>query len=88
MNAFLDITDISEVPIFMSTPPQLMDRGFYRWPAGPETWLVCDRCNLNNHRCHFCGDDLRHAEDMRGPNLHACYVDADPSPPTVTEVTP
>lgn len=28
----------------------------------------CDKCNLDNHRCHFCGDDLGHSE------VSTCYI--------------
>ena len=38
----------------------------------------CDACNYDTHRCHFCGDDLRHDGSVIGsppgtPN--ACYTD-------------
>lgn len=28
----------------------------------------CERCNYSTHTCHFCGDDLGHAE------VSACYI--------------
>lgn len=68
------ITLDPDFPTFRSTPHPLIERGFYRWPAGPPLWQVCETCNTNDHRCHFCGDILRHAETMIGPNYHACYL--------------
>jgi hypothetical protein len=44
---------------------------------GPYLWEVCDRCNYNNHICHFCGDDLTHAQDGMVNQQNPCYVDAD-----------
>ena len=38
---------------------------------GPYLWQICDRCNYNDHRCHFCGDDLTHAEAVN--HTHPCY---------------
>lgn len=49
---------------------------FYRWPAGPDTYLICDAYNYNTHHCFFCGDDLTHAEATAktgSPKQHACY---------------
>lgn len=31
-------------------------------------YKCCERCNYNNHRCHFCGDDLGHKE------VSVCYL--------------
>lgn len=48
----------------------------YKFPIGPETWLVCNDCNYHLHRCHFCGADLTHAEataPQNHPNQHDCY---------------
>lgn len=28
----------------------------------------CENCNLDNHTCHFCGDNLGHGE------ISACYI--------------
>lgn len=28
----------------------------------------CEKCNFNNHRCHFCGEELGHAE------FSICYI--------------
>jgi hypothetical protein len=52
-------------------PPRLNE--LWRW--GPHLWEVCELCSYHNHRCHFCGDELRHAEELPGPNYHACYRD-------------
>lgn len=69
---------MNELPLPDWMPsPEGDPRYLYRWPAGPHLWEVCDRCNFNRHTCHFCGDDLRHAEDdhTNRANLHACYLD-------------
>jgi hypothetical protein len=36
-----------------------------------ENWNCCDQCNYQTHTCHFCGDDLGHAE------VSACVIEAD-----------
>ena len=39
----------------------------------------CDRCNYDNHRCHFCGDPLRHDDspyDLPVGSPNPCYVEA------------
>lgn len=42
----------------------------------PALWEVCDACNFVKHRCHFCGDDLRHDERTNfDGTLHGCYAD-------------
>jgi len=42
---------------------------------GPYLWQVCDGCNYNLHRCHFCGDDLTHAEFHGSQHYIACRPD-------------
>lgn len=51
---------------------------FYTTDPGPYLFLVCEACNYVKHRCHFCGDDLSHAEDLRlNGQIHACYEEAE-----------
>lgn len=47
-----------------------------RGEHGPFLYEVCDACNYDQHRCFFCGDDLRHDERNTDGTEHPCYVDA------------
>lgn len=69
--------DCDDDVMFIGDDPRPTPHFDHRHPIGPPTYLVCEACNYNDHRCFFCGDDLRHAETIPGPNYHACYVDAD-----------
>ena len=51
------------------------DRMIELFGYGPRLWEVCDKCNYNNHRCYFCGDDLTHAEDHNGTHIRECRPD-------------
>lgn len=45
---------------------------------GPHLWHICDACNYDTHRCHFCGDDLPHTLDTLPTNRvdrHPCYLE-------------
>jgi hypothetical protein len=34
----------------------------------------CDGCNYATHRCHFCGDDLRHDGRLPDGEINTCYA--------------
>lgn len=40
-------------------------------------YFCCERCNYDEHRCHFCGDDLDHFDRMPDGSPNPCYVEAD-----------
>lgn len=42
--------------------------------AGHCYWC-CDTCNLDNHRCHFCGEDLDHHSRLPGGTPNPCYAE-------------
>jgi hypothetical protein len=58
----------------------LTDDQFERYVSligyGPHLWEVCDGCNYQTHRCHFCGDDLTHSQVVGVNQTNPCYVDA------------
>lgn len=33
-----------------------------------QNYNCCEQCNYDNHRCHFCGDDLGHSQTS------VCYL--------------
>ena len=46
---------------------------------GPHLWAVCDACNFEQRRCHFCGACIEHTLDTTPTNRvdrHPCYQDA------------
>jgi hypothetical protein len=36
-------------------------------------YICCNSCNYDNHRCHFCGDDLRHDGKTFDGKENPCY---------------
>lgn len=42
---------------------------------GPHLYEVCEGCNYNRHRCHFCGDDLSHAWSRQAEHYAECRPD-------------
>lgn len=40
-------------------------------------YYCCETCNYDNHRCHFCGDDLDHFNRMSDGSVNPCYAEAD-----------
>ena len=47
----------------------------YNKELGPYTWQICDGCNYVREHCHFCGEDLTHAEHTHKGCPHGCYDD-------------
>lgn len=41
--------------------------------ASISCWQCCGTCDLDNHRCHFCGDPLRHEGTLMNGEVNPCY---------------
>lgn len=56
-----------ESPIFDQLASEICEHG--KIPA-----VGCYHCcNVDAHRCHFCGDDLRHDGKLLNGDLNPCY---------------
>lgn len=42
--------------------------------ASKSCYECCETCNRDEHRCHFCGDDLRHDGRLWNGDRNPCYL--------------